>query len=430
MATRHLIYDVADTGHHLEYLYHLLAYLATADSDDEYLFVVSPTLRKRFPALCESTVPPLQHVSLRYAEETAPGQASSSDGSLIGSDSLLGKIAVVPDLLEAWKDLQSLAMREGVDHCFFPALNRFQLALSRWGARRSSLTFSGILFHPYIRLRSDGGGLKQGLTARISWFRKHILMRLLVSNPNVRRIFLLNDRRSVEELRRLLGRDVFRYLPDPLPPEPDDLDEEQGRGKVRERYSINLDREIFLFFGSIRLTKGIFETLEALDQLGMSARSRLALLVLGRTDRELAAAIDDRIRMLELGDSPLQVVFENRWITETEAQAVFREAAAALMPYRRAEGSSGVLGRAVRYGTPVIGPDHGLLGDLISEYELGVRVDSSEPGEIAGAIESMLSGDPEEFVSAEGRERFVKERSGREFARTIVRELEAIGDEV
>ena len=43
-----------------------------------------------------------------------------------------------------------------------------------------------------------------------------------------------------------------------------------------------------------------------------------------------------------------------------------------LMPYHLTSLSSGILGYAAVFNKPVIGPDNGLIGNLIKKYELGI----------------------------------------------------------
>ncbi len=56
------------------------------------------------------------------------------------------------------------------------------------------------------------------------------------------------------------------------------------------------------------------------------------------------------------------------------------------MPYSNTAQSSGIIGYCAQFKTPVVVPNHGLLGKLVRRYSLGYTVDLSSSKNVADFI--------------------------------------------
>ena len=65
-----------------------------------------------------------------------------------------------------------------------------------------------------------------------------------------------------------------------------------------------------------------------------------------------------------------------------------------LVPYQHVEQSSGIIGYAAQFNNPVIGPSEGLLGELISSYNLGYTITNINADRLAEIISKLLKNTP------------------------------------
>jgi glycosyltransferase involved in cell wall biosynthesis len=174
-----------------------------------------------------------------------------------------------------------------------------------------------------------------------------------------------------------------------------------------------------LLCGSLSCRKGVPEVLRAVAKLEPTTARRTALILVGRVREEDRGTIEQALSEAH-GNGDLQVRMDDRFVPHAEFASTFLGSDAVLMPYQRTEGSSGVLGHAARAGKPVIGPQSGLLGELIRSYGLGATVDTTRADAIKDAIREFVSGQGSPG-SVEGMEAYVRERSAGEFARVVLR---------
>jgi glycosyltransferase involved in cell wall biosynthesis len=144
--------------------------------------------------------------------------------------------------------------------------------------------------------------------------------------------------------------------------------------RTRAREELGLTGNVLLFFGFVRLYKGLLDLLEALPQV--VSEIRVMLLVVGEVWGDDAIY---RTRIKELG-LEAQVQFVNRYVSNDEAAMYFAAADLVVLPYREATGS-GVLQLAFGLGAPVVATRTGGMDEVVEDGVTGFLV---EPGDVNG----------------------------------------------
>jgi len=239
----------------------------------------------------------------------------------------------------------------------------------------------------------------------------------MMRNPKMTSVYVLNDPVVARRLNKEVDdQDLFHPLPDPvpiLPMPPESV-------SLREHCGIDSERTLFLFFGTISERKGVYRVLEALERLQSDIQRRVAILFLGQLKKGQEEAIRRAVKRVKDLDR-LQVRVDFRFVEPVELALALRDCDVVLVPYQRAEGSSGVIGHAAQAGKPVIGPQSGLIGELIRDYELGKAIDTVCAEEIAKGISAFVRETRCKPASAYRGEEYVRERSPTLFVKTLLR---------
>ena len=238
------------------------------------------------------------------------------------------------------------------DHVLILELTHLELPLVLFG---SPVPFSAILFVQYPELPR---GLK--------FFSKHWKTRLLLRRAPVRNLFLLNGEKSCRFLTGKFGaRTRFVPVSDPAP-----------EGTADSGFSFNrVGKRICLFFGAISRRKGADILLNVLGQISPETARQNAFFFCGEPEPLYRAQFNQACNKLCSSRPDIDLVIEDRFVSDNQMIAMFQQADLILMPYTRPEYSSGILALAAKTRTPVLGPQDGLLGRLIVENGLGLAAE-------------------------------------------------------
>lgn len=394
--SRVVVFDTESTGHHREYLQHITHYLKIGKLDCEVVFAVHPSVA----------------VALDEKVETDSVEIISIESNTIAE--LHSIESLWRRSLHEWGIAEKYAHRLSADHCVLMTLNWFQIGLLLPTAHRVPYTISGIFFSPYPRWSPEPQTWRARLSIFLKRFRKKMLMWLMMRNTKISAVHVLNDPRAADYLNRTIdnkqGR--FRTLPDPVPV----LPAPQADEDLYKRYSVEQDRTLFLFFGTISKRKGIFRLLDAFGNLPKEVQGKAALLLLGRLKDEQQPDIRKQVHTLQQ-KSALQIRTDFRFLEPEELALALQGCDIVLAPYQRTEGSSGVIGNAARFQRPVIGPQSGLIGELIQSYGLGDAVDTNSTETLTNALISAVQEGA--TFDTTGASRYVEERSPEAFARHL-----------
>ncbi|MBP7275539.1 MAG: glycosyltransferase, partial [Kiritimatiellae bacterium] len=248
---------------------------------------------------------------------------------------------------------------------------------------------------------------------RVKRWVKKWKTRLWLARQHVRAVFLLNGERACDYLNCIFPRTpVFQPVPEPLDSYPEDRSMQ-----LRQVYAVPDDAVIFLYPGILSRRKGLDELLGALRGLSPAAAARAFFLFAGHAEAADHNRLIRGLSELHHIRPDIRLVHEDEFLPAGRLQAWMRQANWILLPYRRSDYSSGILGRAAEAGTPVLGPDDGLIGHLIRRYGLGVCAPISAMGLCAG-IEDALTGTFQ--PNADGQRAYVARSKPEEFARIVI----------
>lgn len=214
----------------------------------------------------------------------------------------------------------------------------------------SKIDFRGIVYR--IALNDKTLSFKARVVEKLKYS-------LLVNSNLFKKIFVLNDKRSVERLNETYHTTKFHFLPDPFP-------QTEEPKNVREELNILMGNKIFFHFGGLGRRKGTLLIAEAISS--MEDAKGFTFVFAGKISEDCDKEFYSVLKTIKNG---AQVLVYNKFCTYEFLNSMAYTADYMLIPYENVNQSSGVLGYAAQYDKPVIGPDAGLLGDLIRNYRLG-----------------------------------------------------------
>lgn len=357
-----LFFDIEVTGHHSEYINHLVDYIVKYKPDDKFFFVVNPEFYTLFPDIIKkSELSP----NINFTEV------------LNDEYKLLNTRNIVFYQFKLYQLMDKYAIKTKAQIVYLMTLNYYQLPLI---FNRPSYQIRGILFKPFYRMD------KELIKNKLKYYRKIWQTWFLLSNKKINRIFILNDKKTTIFFNQKFRTKIFDVLPDPIP-----IIKPTPNFSVRRNFKINSSRKIFLLFGSLSERKGVFEVLDSFNYLDKEEITNISLLLIGKANNETEQLIRHNISIIIKKHSESQLIFINEFITESTMKSYFDQCDFVLLPYKNIESSSGVLGHAVAAGKPVIATNKGLIGNLVLKNNLGILLDDINPVEIASKMKLAIS---------------------------------------
>ena len=158
----------------------------------------------------------------------------------------------------------------------------------------------------------------------------------------------------------------------------------ENKAAMRNRYGLNSDSTIFLFFGLIRQYKGLDIMIQALNTLDLH-RHNIQPLIVGEfyTDKQklLSLINPDHLSKYKIID---------RFVSEQEAAELLTLSDAMILPYRSAS-QSGVLSNAINFKLPVIVSDLPGLKEHITPNKNGIVFKQNSVEDLRKAILLMAN---------------------------------------
>ncbi len=195
-------------------------------------------------------------------------------------------------------------------------------------------------------------------------------------------VFVL-DELLKERISPRPGLDVH-VLPDPWPRQPT-ISREQARATL----GLPTSRTIFLHFGVANPRKGLADAIKAWERL--SDRPEALLLRTGLTRK-------NEVQMLEPLIHSGRAELRNTRIPDSQVDLYFRACDWVLMPYRRHEGSSGLLSAAAASSRPVIASDYSVIGKRVRSGNLGLVFEHLSVEGLARAIHEAIETPTEQYA--------------------------------
>ncbi len=372
-----MLFDLALGGHHGNYIQHLIDYACQQPVVGAIDIVVLQQFldihRDTVAAIESHQQPTINIVPITADEVVALGDRSSGWSRLQRN-------------FREWQIFCKYAQKLQTTHALMMYLDTCELPLAV--GMPSPCPFSGIYFRPtfhYDTFANYHPDRKQ----RLQQWRNRFTIDRILAHPQLQTVFCL-DPFAVEVLKAERENANIVTLADPVgSSHSTSLD----LAAYRAQLGIEADRRVFLLFGALDGRKGIYQLLEAIELLPPELSQQMCLLLVGKTNAAERVDIEQKIAALRQ-NMPIQIIECYDFIPEDEVVAYFQLADVVLAPYQRHVGMSGILLLAAAAGKPVLSTDYGLMGELVSKYQLGLAVDATQPSELMLALTRCLTEAP------------------------------------
>ncbi len=285
-------------------------------------------------------------------------------------------------------------------------LDVYQLALGK----QMILPFkiSGIWFRPFFRQEFTGTAFKDKFLYLLNKTKKKWLLKTVLKNPNIDRIFILNDQKSVDYYNKNF-LNVFHYLPDPIfnTSQPEVIN-------IKEFYGIPFSNKVFLIFGILDERKNIVNIIDAFDRLPHKERNNSTLLMVGKVSDANKEILNEAITEKK---NNFQVIIRDEFVQDSHMEALFDQSDLILRMNVNYFASSGVIGMAAKYNKPSLVSNYGLVEELTLAHKLGFSANPSNISEIRDKLIDFTH-NPEKW-QIDGT-RYTAEHSTKAFVETLL----------
>ncbi len=394
-----MFFDLEVAGHHPGYIRHLLRYWP--DATAHLIFVVSP----EFAAQNGDVVNTVTKAQVTWLPITQAELAWYE----------MSKRSLVRRAWVEWRLYCHYAQKLQANQGLIMYIDRFQLPLAlRLGLPCPT---SGIYFRPKFHY---GQFADNQTTRKEQWrsLRERWLWHSALHHPQLKTIFSL-DPFAVKPLRTISGNTNIIPLPDPIEWYPSSANE---TATLRQELGIDPARKVLLLFGMLDQRKGIYQVLEALQQLPPAQQAQITLLLLGAMAEREKVKVLTRVESLRQ-QTPVQIIFRDQFIPAAAISAYFSLSDVALALYQRHVGSSGILIWAAAAGKPVLASNYGLMGETVRKRKLGMTMDSADPAAIAEQIGRLFAQSTELPFAPTELAQFAKENSAEAFVQQLWQNL-------
>lgn len=405
MRARHLLlFEPNIGGHHGLFLHHLVDYWCTHALEGKLDLLIPEDFLSKHQTLSKRLKAPDAKAIQIYTFAHQKQKQQKKNTGLIAHDFQIGKILK-----------QHLEITQPT-HCLLMYFDHLQLSLGSGLRFHFPIQLSGIYFRPsfhYPDLMERPASWKE----QLNHLRKSIQLKVALSNPHFQTLFCLDP--FVVPYIEQFQRDI---RPVALPDGVETYDVTDAN--TTKSWHVEPARQVALLFGSLASRKGVFNVLEALPLLDRYLQKKMAIVFSGSI---LGLERDHFEHMILQAQqqTEVQLIVDDRFIEDDEIPAMMEQADVVLVTYLRHIGSSNVLIRAARAGTPVLGSDYGLVGAQIRRWHLGIAVDTTQPQAIAHGLETFLLNPEDSTFNPEEALTFSQANTALKFAETIFANLNA-----
>ncbi|MFK7978757.1 MAG: hypothetical protein AB8G86_02140, partial [Saprospiraceae bacterium] len=240
-----MIFELEVTGHHPDYLRHLLNYMP--DEERQVVFVVAPSFLVKYPNIVNAkkssnikwtTITPQEHQQYEHSKK-----------------SILRRTYI------EWQLFTSYAKKTNADHGLVMYLDRFRLPLAFQFP--TPCLVSGIFFRPsFYHLYP-----KTSFKLKLKQVLDKWILKSAFQHSKLKTFFSL-DPMAVPSLKQLSKKTTIIPLPDPVEISPSIIGKTK---KLRQSLGIDEGRKVLLLLGMLNRRKGIYEIIEALQRLPATA---------------------------------------------------------------------------------------------------------------------------------------------------------------
>lgn len=368
---RILIFDTEVAGHHVEYLHHLL--IKARNSQDEYIFCVSEDF-----------------INVKGTEFDW-NYGNNVIFKYVNTDKANEEVSMLKKAYRKSKLLHSVIKSCDVTHIFLISLITFIPFLPFFVPSR--IKVSGIIYNIYLyRWKKSSAFLK------ILDVLKYIV---LSYSKCIDRVYILNDAASARVLNRIYKTKKYRYLVDPYVPL------QNVEEPIPDTWDFS-SKKIYFHFGAMADRKGTLEILKSLEFISSEVCSNSIFIFAGKVGENIKAEF---YRLVNLYKKKTNLIVIDRFCSYGLIATVSKKANLLLMPYKVNTQSSGIIGYASQFNTPVLASAEGLIGKLVSKYKLGYTINEISPKAIAEFInqwEGKNKSIPKDYIEINTVSRFLE----------------------
>jgi len=344
---RNIIFSISITGHRLEYIHHIYD-VCRQKIDNDYIFSLPSTF---------------EDVQSLFNWEIAENIRFDflADGDLKNYLEAKDKGSFICELLN------KVCIRNNTYKVFTIDLAAFPYNSKKFlnkGIELKGIVY-GIFFYEIKKLN---------LLRKIHSFYKQIRF---IHCRNFKAILLLNDKDAPKWMNALFLTKKCKYIPDPFIQLP------TSTIKIREKYMIPMDHIIISHFGGLTRRKGTLLILEAIKLMNEDELQKYVFIFAGRVYDDIR---DEFYQIYEDVKKKANIIIEDTFCTYDYLASLSRDSDLILLPYLLTTRSSGVIGYASQYYTPVAVPNDGFIGYLVRKYHIGYLLNKCNPESISNFL--------------------------------------------
>lgn len=334
-----LIFEPCLSGHHLEYLHHY--YISSIERKNiEYVFLV-PLYFKKIKDKYQW--PKSDNVTFVYIDKKYDIMLNEKSHLKLGVN--VSRILInYVKIIRPQKVILTMLMQ------FIPFII-FMLP--------NNVKVCGIMYKIYL--------YEQSKMSKFRLLAEKIRFWLLSKSKLIDTVFVLNDFESSNKLNEIYKTAKFKYIPDPVP----NLNEHKPTC-LRKTLNINYQDNIYLHFGGLDKRKGTLDILNAIINSSPKSMQGKVFIIAGKQKESLRKEF---YPLLEQARKNANIIVYDEFCSYEFLYDLVYTSDIILIPYLITNLSSGVLGYAALFGKPVIGPNEGLVGKIIQNYNLGITYD-------------------------------------------------------
>ncbi|UKK67567.1 glycosyltransferase family 1 protein [Prevotella communis] len=380
-----LVFSHLTGGHHLEYLHHVYDVAAMSPGDNFVFLLPQSFIDVRDKFIWE----PLSNVSFDYFE----------DSKFLDDPSTISQM--FSNSYRICKYLGRYSKENKVDVIYSNHMIVF-VPFAPIFIKQAKIV--GVIYRIFLH-EIDELSWKQKTLDRIKYF-------IMSCFKVYKRVLILNDQESADQLNSLYHTNKFSFLPDPyLPLRSENVTD------IREQYNIENSKTLFVHFGAMNSNKGTIEILLSVRELTQDEKEKYTFFFAGRIAEDIR---EEFYNLYERLKDRVQIVVIDQYCDYDFFASLCTACNAILTPYKRTSQSSGLIGYASQFGKPVIAPSKGLLGNLVGKYKLGLLINDCTPQSLISAYKKVENS---QFVSPS--KRYCDDNSIESFKEHILKNINA-----
>ena len=294
--------------------------------------------------------------------------------------------------------LNKIVLSENPDHIYFVTLDHIDKILSILGLHFKRPVISGMLIYSRIYLKNNF----------INLIKKILFLRLLNFNF-IKNIFVV-DQFFYNFCNNKIKNSKIIYTPDP-----GKIYYKFSKIKSRKKYHLSKNDFVILVYGAIKNSKGIYELLEALNEIKIN---NIKVIIAGEQTNDIKLHLKNKLSKSLIQNNRL--IIDRGFKNYKEEAILFAATDVVWVAYNdNFNGSSAVLYQAGSVKKPVITSNKGLIGAINDKYRIGFSVNINDKKTIINRIFFMHKN--KKIVKKLGINNFIlsKNHSDKNFSKII-----------